>query len=157
MLECTATVYITHPDRGCIGLSAGTYTVLRGHTGTCGFCGTFVTRICGQWTADRRDAACLAPTAPYGYHAKKPDALRDVPAPARGSGPVACCGNHRQRCLTGRHQWAIWITAGELQRTPNTFCCHPCGGVCTAEENAEREDPAARAASPAEHGSREQK
>ena len=137
VLECTAAVYILHLDRGCIGLSQGLYTILRGRTGTCGFCGTFVTRICGQWTADNRDPACPNPGSPYGYHARKPDTLRDVPAPAGGSGHAACCGNHRQRCQAGRHGWAIWIKDGELQRTPDTLYCHACGGVCTAEENTE--------------------
>lgn len=133
VLECIATVYISHPDRGCIGLSAGTYTILRGRTGTCGFCGTYVTRRNGQWTADDREA-CPAPASPYGYHARKPDALRDIPAPAPGAGKAVCCGNHRQRCLNGQHQWAIWVKDGELQRTPDTLHCHKCGGVCTAEE-----------------------
>lgn len=134
VLECTAAVYITHPQRGCIGVSQGVYTILRGRTGTCGFCGVHVRRICGQWTGDDRDTACSAPAALYGRHARKPDALRDIPAPARGSGNVACCGNHRQRCLNGRHRWATWIEDGELQRTPDTSYCHACGGACTARE-----------------------
>jgi hypothetical protein len=142
VLECTGTVYIFHPDRGRIGISQGVYTVLRGSTGTCGFCGTWIRRMCGQWwtsgtwTGDARDATCPAPEAPFGRHARKPDALRDIPVPPRGSGLVSCCGNHRQRCLNGRHQWAIWINYdGELQRTPGTSYCHACGGVCTAGES----------------------
>jgi hypothetical protein len=141
VLECTDPVYIVHPEHGCIGISQGVYTILRGRTGTCGFCGAHLTRICGQWlsgpfTFDSRNAACPSPSAPYGHHARKPDALRDIPAPPRGSGQVTCCGNHRQRCLSGSHKWATWIKDGELQRTPSTSYCHACGGVCTAGETA---------------------
>lgn len=71
--------------------------------------------------------------------------LREVPAPVRGSGPVECgdadgitpasCRGHRARCLFGAaHVWATWYEDGQLQRTADTFCCHVCGGVCTAEE-----------------------
>jgi hypothetical protein len=102
VLECTDPVYIVHPERGCIGISQGVYIILRGRTGTCGFCGAHLTRICGQWL----------------------------------SGQVTCCGNHRQRCLSGSHKWATWIKDGELQRTPSTSYCHACGGVCTAGETA---------------------
>src|SRR5258708_3825906 len=82
------------------GISHAVYSVLRGRTGTCGFCGAHLTRICGQWlsgpfTFDGRNAGCAAPAALYGRHARKPDTLRDIPAPPRGSGQVTCCGNHR--------------------------------------------------------------
>jgi len=62
--------------------------------------------------------------------------LREVPAPTRGSGPVNCCGGHRERCLFGRpHTWSIpWYENARLQRTPDTYHCHECDGVCTADE-----------------------
>lgn len=62
------------------------------------------------------------------------------PAPApkskmRGAGPVVCCGGHRDRCLIGHdHIWETWYENGRLVRTPDTFRCHRCGGVCTADE-----------------------
>jgi hypothetical protein len=63
---------------------------------------------------------------------------REVPTPTRGSGPVHCCGGHRERCLFGRtHIWSVWFENGKLQRTPDTFHCYDCGGVCTAEEAKE--------------------
>lgn len=62
-------------------------------------------------------------------------ALKEIPAPTRGSGQVACCGGHRARCLFGHmHSWGTWYVDGQLQRTSVTFYCHSCGGVCTAEE-----------------------
>jgi hypothetical protein len=62
--------------------------------------------------------------------------MREVPAPARGSGPVHCCGGHRERCLFGRqHAWSRpWFENGIVQRLATTYHCHVCGGVCTAEE-----------------------
>lgn len=61
--------------------------------------------------------------------------MREVPAPARGSGPVRCCGGHRERCLFGNaHVWGVWYENGRLQRTLDTGYCHLCGGICTAEE-----------------------
>jgi hypothetical protein len=147
VLECTATLYISHPARGCVGITEGVYTILRSHTGTCGFCGTRLTRMCGQWwssgtwTGDPRDAACPAPEAPFERHAPKPDVLQDIPAPPRGSGKIDCCGSHRQRCLRGGHQWATWISYdGVLQRTPGTLYFRPCGGVCTAGETGIHDD-----------------
>jgi hypothetical protein len=141
VLECSATVYITHPVHGCVGSTQGVYTVLRGRTGACGFCGTYLSRMCGQWwaagtwTGDPRDLACPVPGALFGHHAPKPDVLQDIPEPPRGSGKINCCDRHRERCLRGRHQWAIWIGYdGVLQRTPCTLYCRPCGGVCTAGE-----------------------
>lgn len=63
------------------------------------------------------------------------DPMREVPEPRQGSGPVACCGGHRARCLFGDiHSWATWWEDGKLQRTPETYQCYKCGGVCTAEE-----------------------
>jgi hypothetical protein len=68
--------------------------------------------------------------------------MREVPVPTRGSGEVRCCGGHRERCLFGRpHFWGTWYEDGKLQRTRNTFHCYDCGGVCTAEENDEKEKP----------------
>jgi hypothetical protein len=61
--------------------------------------------------------------------------MREVPAPTRGSGPVHCCGGHRERCIFGHaHVWGTWYENGKLQRTPDTFYCHWCDGVCTADE-----------------------
>lgn len=66
--------------------------------------------------------------------------LREVPEPTRGSGPVACdiptCRGHRARCLFGQmHDWSTWYENGRLQRTPLTFHCYVCDGVCIAEED----------------------
>jgi hypothetical protein len=67
-----------------------------------------------------------------------PEVPREVPAPARGTGPVRCCGGHREKCLSGRqHFWATWYEDGQLQRTYQTVHCYTCGGVCTAEEEEE--------------------
>jgi hypothetical protein len=61
--------------------------------------------------------------------------LADVPTPTRGSGPIACCGGHRDRCLFGHsHLWAVWFENAHLMRTPVTDRCYRCGGICTAEE-----------------------
>lgn len=62
--------------------------------------------------------------------------MREVLAPARGSGPVHCCGGHRERCLFGRpHSWTgPWLENGRVQRLATTYHCSECGGVCTAEE-----------------------
>jgi hypothetical protein len=62
---------------------------------------------------------------------------RDVQEPTRGSGKVACCGGHRERCLFGRpHTWSRpWFEDGRVQRLATTYHCHQCDGVCTAEEN----------------------
>lgn len=55
--------------------------------------------------------------------------------PLRGSGEVACCGGHRARCLFGRqHSWSVWYREGKLVRTSDTYHCHVCDGVCTADE-----------------------
>lgn len=63
--------------------------------------------------------------------------MREVPTPTRGSGPIRCCGGHRDRCAFGRpHIWATWYENAELQRTSDTVHCHVCNGVCTAEEEA---------------------
>jgi len=63
--------------------------------------------------------------------------MREVPTPTRGSGPVHCCGGHRERCLFGRqHIWTTWYENGKLQRTQDTFHCYDCGGVCTGDEEA---------------------
>lgn len=68
-------------------------------------------------------------------------AMREVPAPTRGSGPVTCCGGHRERCVFGRpHFWALWYENAKLQRTRQTFYCSACGGVCTAEEEVARDE-----------------
>lgn len=63
--------------------------------------------------------------------------LRDVQEPTRGSGPVACCGGHRERCLFGRpHTWSRpWFENGRVQRLATTYHCHDCGGVCASEED----------------------
>jgi len=62
-------------------------------------------------------------------------AMREVPSPTRGSGATVCCGGHRERCLFGHmHSWSTWYEGGKLQRTTDTFHCHVCGGVCTADE-----------------------
>jgi hypothetical protein len=62
-------------------------------------------------------------------------AMREVKAPTRGSGPVNCCGGHRDKCNFGRcHSWSTWYENGRLQRTPITFHCHICDGVCTGDE-----------------------
>jgi hypothetical protein len=61
--------------------------------------------------------------------------MREVPSPTRGSGATVCCGGHRERCLFGHmHSWSTWYEGGKLQRTTDTFHCHVCGGVCTADE-----------------------
>lgn len=61
---------------------------------------------------------------------------REVPAPVRGSGPVTCCGGHRERCIISHgHVWGTWYENGRLQRTSETLYCHRCDGVCTADEN----------------------
>ena len=66
--------------------------------------------------------------------------LRAVPEPRRGSGPVRCdapwCRGHRDRCLFGRqHTWVRpWYENGVMQRTPETYHCWTCSGICTAEE-----------------------
>jgi hypothetical protein len=61
--------------------------------------------------------------------------VSEVPAPARGSGPVHRCGGHRERCIFGRpHAWTTWYENAQLQRTPDTCHCYHCGGVCTAGE-----------------------
>lgn len=61
--------------------------------------------------------------------------LAAVPEPVRGSGATVCCGGHRDRCQFGRpHTWATWYQNGHLMRTGDTFRCHGCGGVCTADE-----------------------
>lgn len=76
-----------------------------------------------------------------------PAAMREVPAPTRGSGPVHCCGGHRERCLFGQpHSWSVWYENGELQRTRDTFHCHLCSGVCTADEDPVIEQAGKRAA-----------
>jgi hypothetical protein len=63
-------------------------------------------------------------------------AMREVPAPRRGSGAVTCCGGHRERCIFGNaHIWGTWYEDGKLQRTAQTFYCHVCSGVCTADED----------------------
>ena len=67
------------------------------------------------------------------------DPMREPPAASdvRGSGPTACCGHHRDRCLFGRvHSWSTWYENGCLQRTRETVRCSDCGGVCIAEEAA---------------------
>jgi hypothetical protein len=33
------------------------------------------------------------------------------------------------------HSWSSWYENGKLQRTPVTFHCYDCGGVCIAEED----------------------
>lgn len=78
---------------------------------------------------------------------KKPDflnnkksALAPQPTPTKGSGPVKCsepeCHGHREKCLFGqRHQWQTWYQNGKLMRTPDTFHCHVCGGVCVGDED----------------------
>lgn len=62
--------------------------------------------------------------------------MREVPGTTRGSGPVHCCGGHRERCLFGRqHTWSRpWFGNGRVQRLATTYYCRNCGGVCTAEE-----------------------
>lgn len=66
-------------------------------------------------------------------------ALRPVPLPRRGSGPITCCGGHRAHCLFGRrqHRWATWYADGQLQRTGLTYQCMDCDGVCVAEEDGD--------------------
>lgn len=62
--------------------------------------------------------------------------LAPVPVPRRGSGPVVCCGGHRDRCLFGdEHVFSTWFDAGHLMRTVDTYHCHRCGGVCTGDED----------------------
>lgn len=63
--------------------------------------------------------------------------MREVPGTTRGSGPVHCCGGHREHCLFGRqHTWSRpWFENGRVQRLATTYHCHDCGGVCTAEES----------------------
>lgn len=61
--------------------------------------------------------------------------MREIPVPTRGSGLLTCCGGHRERCLFGdMHVWGTWFEDAKLQRTFDTFYCHKCGGVCTADE-----------------------
>jgi hypothetical protein len=65
------------------------------------------------------------------------DPMREPPEASslRGSGPVVCCGHHRDRCLFGRvHSWSTWYEDGRLQRTRETLKCFDCGGVCIAAE-----------------------
>lgn len=61
--------------------------------------------------------------------------LDPVPAPTRGSGPVVCCGGHRNRCLFGdAHTWQTYMRNGQPVRTRDTDECLRCGGICTGEE-----------------------
>ena len=51
---------------------------------------------------------------------------------------MTCCGGHRERCLFGgMHVWGTWYEDAKLQRTADTFYCHVCDGVCTADETAD--------------------
>jgi hypothetical protein len=110
-----------------------------------------------EWVVNPDDVyVCSAPECDAEYdvyadtveaqtQAMSANAMREVPVPVRGAGPVECrdaggitptaCHGHRARCLFGgTHVWATWYENGILQRTWGTLYCHVCGGVCTAEE-----------------------